>query len=380
MRSLVGLLVLTVGMAGAQEAVAPKPGKTAVNADGSITFRLLAPQAAKVTVSTDADLKPLVMTKDDSGMWSVTTGVLAPSYYGYTFSVDGVTQVDPRNSVTRPSVTFGSSVIEVPGPEPEPWDPQAIPHGRVDLHVYTSHVAKNLPAGQETYYVYTPPGYDAKKKGGYPVLYLLHGWSDDASGWTEVGKANRIMDWMIAQGKAVPMVVVMPMGYGDYDFVTGGFNRWEAPEKVAANTTLFEQMLETEMMPAVDADYNVAKGRDNRAITGLSMGGLESLTMGLRHPDQFAWVGGFSSAVFSKRWDDWFTEANLADAKKRGLKLLWVACGVSDRLIEPNRAAVALFKEKGLPVTPVETPGAHTWVVWRGNLMEFVPKLFRGRG
>lgn len=375
MRRLVAVLMVCAGVA-AQEA-ASKPGKTTVNADGAITFRLLAPQAAKVSVSTDADLRPLEMTKDETGVWSVTTGKLAPSFYGYTFVVDGVTQLDPRNSAVRPSLTFGSSVIEVPGPEPEPWDLQPIPHGRVDMHVYTSHVAKNLPQGQETYYVYTPPGYDAKKKGGYPVLYLLHGWSDDASGWTAVGQANRMMDTMIAQGKAVPMIVVMPLGYGDYTFVTGGFQMWQDPSKVTANTSLFEQMLETEMMPAVEAEYNVAKGRDKHAITGLSMGGLESLSVGLHHSEQFAWVGGFSSAVFSERFGDWFSEANFADAKKNKLKLLWVACGVSDRLIEPNRAAVALFQEKGLPVTPVETPGAHTWVVWRGNLLAFVPMLFR---
>lgn len=377
MRTLIALVVLVLaGGAMAQEDVAPrKPVQTTVNADGTVTFRLLAPQAQKVAVNTDASLKPLVMSKDEAGVWSVTSEVLPPSFYSYSFSVDGVGQVDPRSHELTPSLRFPSTVIEVPGKELQPWDAQAIPHGRVDMHVYTTRVAKNLPAGQETYYVYTPPNYDAKKK--YPVLYLLHGWSDDASGWTAVGQANRLMDWMIAQGKAKPMIVVMPMGYGDFDFITGGFQMWQDPAKVVANTTLFEQMLETEVMPQVEAEYSLAKGRENRAITGLSMGGLESLSVGLHHADQFAWVGGFSSAVFSERWNDWFTEANLADAKKRGLKLFWVACGVSDQLMEPNRHAVAMFKEKGLPVTPVETPGAHTWVVWRGNLMTFVPMLFR---
>jgi enterochelin esterase-like enzyme len=372
-RSLLALTLALPVLATAQDA--PKPlSSHEINADNSITFRYRNASATKVEVSTDASLKPLAMTRDDSGVWSVTTASLTPEIYSYTFHVDGVDQLDPRNGRTVPNLVALASNVLVPGTPAGPWELTAVPHGALETRLYTTHVAKNLPEGQESYVVYTPPSYDAKKKGGYPVLYLLHGWSDDATGWSAVGRANLILDTLLAQQKIVPMIVVMPMGYGNYDFVTHGGRVWDEPAKVNDNTDTYEQMLEQEIMPAVDREYNIAKGRQNHAISGLSMGGLETLAIGLRHPDQFAYVAGMSSAVHNEGFDALFPNI---DAKKANYKLFWVSCGVDDHLIQPNRDFVAWAKAKGFDVDAVETPGAHTWLVWRDNLMHIAPMLFR---
>jgi enterochelin esterase family protein len=316
------------------------------------------------------------MQRDAEGVWSATTPVLPPEYYGYTFSLDGHTILDPLNFHVRPNLVSGSDVVLIPGTPAAPWELAAIAHGTVARHTYTTHAAVHLPAGQESYVVYTPPGYDARRKGGYPVLYLLHGWSDDETGWTAVGHANDILDSLIDSGKAVPMIVVMPLGYGDYDFVTHGFSVWNDSSQVAANTRRFASMLTGEIVPAVEHEYNVAPGRENRAIAGLSMGGLESLTIGLTDSAQFAWVGGLSSAIQGADFNQIVPGITPA---KADLRLLWVACGTGDRLVTPNRAFTAWAKTKGLPVTAVETPGAHTWLVWRDNLLHLAPLLFQSR-
>jgi enterochelin esterase-like enzyme len=348
-----------------------------VNADGSITFRYMAPGATKASVGIDATPKPLPMTRDAEGVWSVTTAVLPPEFYSYHFSIDGRARPDPLNPDTVPNLLSPGNAVLVPGEPAEPWELADVPHGRVDHHLYTTHIAKNLPMNQESYVVYTPPGYDPQHKGGYPVLYLLHGWSDNEVGWTAVGHADFILDKLLAEGKIVPMIVVMPLGYGDYNFVTQGFAVWHEPAVVSANVDLYGKMLLTEIVPAVEREYNIARGRDNHAITGLSMGGLESLTIGLRHPEEFAWVGGMSAAVFDMNDEAFAKMLPALDAKQSNLKLLWVACGKTDGLITGNREFVAWTKAKGFNTVTVETPGAHTWLTWRANLVTLAPLLFR---
>jgi len=232
-----------------------------------------------------------------------------------------------------------------------------------------------LVDGQSEYYVYTPPSYDPKRAEPYPVLYLLHGWSDLANGWTEVGQANFILDNLLAEDKAKPMLVVMPLGYGDMRFVTSGDAVWDDDAVIDHNVALFSQALLTEVLPQVESSYRASKDRNDRAITGLSMGGLESLTIGLTHPDQFAWVGGFSSAV-GHREKEGLAALN---GKTAGLHLLWIACGTDEGLIEPNRKFIAWLKTKDVPVTSIETPGMHTWMVWRDNLAHFAPLIFQGK-
>jgi enterochelin esterase family protein len=373
---LAALLAGSVTSAVAQTPAAPPLQTHQVNADSTITFRYANRSATKVVVSIDSPQKLLPMTRGDDGIWTVTTPKLAPEYYGYAFVVDGVTTLDPNNANTRRNFIFLANNVLVPGPTPMPWELTAVPHGRLDHHIYTTHTAKNLPADQDAYVVYMPPGYDAKRAGGYPVLYLLHGWSDDETGWSAVGLAPLIFDNLIAQNKAVPMIVVMPLGYGNLDFVKHDSGVWDQQERVDENVAVFKQALLTEVMPAVDREYDTAKGRENRAIIGLSMGGLESLTIGLNRPDLFAYVGGMSSAIMHRHFDE--AMPNL-DAKKANLRLLWVACGVDDELIAPNREFTQWAMQKGLQVTAVETPGAHIWPVWRDNLLHFAPLLFRAK-
>ena len=377
MRRMLPLILLATSLSAQSPTPPPAPPvpllSHQVNSDNSITFRYEASGATKVDLSTDGLDQPLPMQKDDKGIWSATTPPLPPEHYGYSFIVDGVQHLDPLNDSAVPNLVSLSSSVLVPGKPPAPWELTEIPHGTMTHHFLTTQIARGLPMNQETYIVYTPPGYDAKRKSGYPVLYLLHGWSDTEVGWTDVGQANLILDSLLATGKIVPMVVVMPMGYGDFSFVNSGNNVWQEPAKIDENVNLYSNMLLQEVVPAVEREYNIAKGRQNHAIAGLSMGGLESLTIGINHPAQFAYVGGFSSAVHQHEFDKHMMDANQA----RNLRLLWVACGTGDGLIQPNRDFVAWAKAKKLPITPIETPGKHTWLVWRDNLIHFTPLLFR---
>jgi len=208
------------------------------------------------------------------------------------------------------------------------------------------------------------------------VLYLLHGYSDGADGWTAVGHANVILDNLIAQGKAKPMIVVMPLGYGDLDVIRGGWDTWKDKELARRNLSKFTGVLLDEVIPQVEKSYRVIKDRNSRAIAGLSMGGAETLLTGLNHSDQFAWIGAFSSGgIDLADFKDEFPGLD-ANANKK-IKLLWIACGTDDGLIKINREFKVWLKEKGVEYTDIETPGAHTWMVWRRNLNTLAPLLFK---
>lgn len=361
-----------------QAGPAPAPTKTAANPDGTITFRYSNAGAQQVTVETDATPKPLTLQKGADGVWTGTTPPLKPEHYGYSFRVDGVLERDPLNHAIRPNIVSLYNDLLVPGSVPQPWELQAIPHGGVAHYTYTTHTAQNLPLGQESYVVYTPPGYDPQKPGGYPMLALLHGWSDNEMGWTAVGQANQILDALLAQKKIVPMIVVMPMGYGDYTFVTSGFDVWHDPQKVDTNTNLFSDMLLSEILPAVQHDYAVSTDPNQHAIAGLSMGGLEALSIGLKHPEMFKYVAGMSAAVHGEAFDQHFPAFAGGNGNSFAkYKLLWVACGTEDGLLKPNRDFVAWARSRNLPAVGVETPGQHTWLVWRDNLLTLAPLLFR---
>jgi enterochelin esterase family protein len=229
---------------------------------------------------------------------------------------------------------------------------------------------------ERDYYVYTPPGYNPASKTAYPVLYLLHGFSDDASGWTAVGHMNVILDNLIAQGKAKAMIVVMPLGYGTLEIVRNGWGGLaNHPEIREQNLSKFRDALLSEVMPKIEGEYHVKNDRNSRAIAGLSMGGAESLLTGLNNLDKFAWVGAFSAGGLPEPLEKTFP--GLDSKANQQLKLLWIACGTEDRLITANRNLRAWLKGKGITHTDIETPGMHTWLVWRRNLTEFAGLLFR---
>lgn len=341
-----------------------------VHVDGSVTFRFPAPNAKEVNLAREG-AQPQAMVRDNQGVWSLTTAPLAPDYYSYSFVADGVRLIDPANPLITPNLLSTASAVHVPGPPSLPWEVNDIPHGEIHHHFYKSSVADD----ERDYYVYTPPGYDAAGKRKYPVLYLLHGYSDDASGWTAVGHANVIFDNLIAQNKAKPMIVVMPLGYGTMDFVRLAWGAWNHPDLRAANFKEFTDALLTEVMPQVESEYRIDKNRNARAIAGLSMGGSESLLTGLNHLDKFSWIGAFSSGGIP---DDFEKDFPALDAKANAqIKLLWIACGTDDHLITINRNLREWLKTKGVNHTDIETPGMHTWMVWRRNLAEFAPLLFR---
>ena len=262
-----------------------------VHPDDTVTLRLRAPNAQKVYLELEGAMT--AMQQDADGLWTVITPVLAPEIYEYRFVVDGTPILDPRNTDARDNLQTPSSNLTIPGTPPEPWELQSIPHGILEHHFYTSQVVLGLPYNQSDYYVYTPPGYNPKSKVGYPVLYLLHGFSDAADGWPSVGKANFILDSLIASGKAKPMIVVMTLGYGNMAVLKPG----RTPALSAQSVDLYQKALLTEVIPQIESSYHVSKKREDRAIAGLSMGGHESLVIGLTHPELFAWIGTFSAGV-----------------------------------------------------------------------------------
>lgn len=341
-----------------------------VHADHTVTFRFRAPNAKEVLLAREGAQRT-AMQKDDKGVWSLTTDPLPPDLYGYSFVADGVALIDPSNSLMKPNLLNTQSEVHVPGPSSLPWEIADVPRGEVHHHFYKSAIVGD----NRDYFVYTPPGYDPTAKNLYPVLYLLHGFSDGADGWSAVGRANVILDNLIAQGKAKPMLIVMPLGYGAPEIVsrTGGAGLRD-PNLRQRNYDRFRDALFTEVMAQVEKEYRVAKDRNSRAIAGLSMGGAESLYTGLNAIDRFAWVASFSAGGSS---EDYSATYPKLDAKVNSqLRLLWIACGTEDRLIEPNRKFREWLKSKDIHFTPIETPGAHTWLVWRRNLAEIAPLLF----
>lgn len=360
-------LSLPVLAKGAPAIVSPE-----VQSGGYVTFRFADPNALKVEVELEGESAHTPMQKDDHGTWSVTVGPLQPDIYGYSFIADGVALIDPSNPLMKPNLLSTQSAVHVPGPPTLPWEENQVPHGVIHHHFYYSKIA----ADHRDFYVYTPPNYFGDDKTEYPVLYLLHGFSDDGSGWTAVGRANVILDNLINQGKAKPMIVVMPLGYGDFDVIRRGWGSWSDKDLAWRNLSKFTDMLLSEVMPQAEQDYRIKKDRESRAIAGLSMGGAESLLTGLNHLDQFAWVGAFSSGGIDLReFGAEFPGVNAGANQK--LKLLWIACGTDDGLLKINRQFKSWLKDRGVQFTDIETPGMHTWLVWRRNLAAFAPLLFR---
>jgi enterochelin esterase family protein len=253
----------------------------------------------------------------------------------------------------------------------QPWDVAAVPRGAIHRHFFRSSVVGD----DRDFYVYTPPGYDEARERSYPVLYLLHGFSDDASAWTAVGRTHVVLDNLIAQKRAEPMIVVMPFGYGAPEILDGGFSGFARdPQLLERNLDRFRESLVSEVMPRAEAAYRIAGARATRAIAGLSMGGAEALRTGLNRLDLFAWIGAFSSGGLSTQLGhDFEGLARANDAPS----LVWISCGTDDALLPITRSVDAWLREKNVAHTAREVPGGHVWGVWRRDLVEFAPLLFR---
>ncbi len=348
-----------------QQIVSPE-----VHSDGRVTFRLKAIGAKKVQLTCEA-VTNAVMQKDRQGVWTFTTKPLEPDIYVYSFNVDGLQVIDPANALLKHGLLNNESQVHVPGPPSLPWEINDIPHGQLHRHFYKSEAAND----ERDYIVYTPPAYDPTVRKRYPVLYLLHGYSDDATAWSSVGLANVILDNLIVRGQAKPMVIVMPLGYGTMDIIKAGWSGLKDPALTKRNMDRFCETLLTEVMPQVETSYKTLPHPDSRAIAGLSMGGAESLTVGLNNPGRFAWIGAFSSGGINASVAKHFPKVDAKAGKQ--LRLLWIACGKEDFLIESNRKLVEWLNSKGVRLTWTETPGGHSFRVWRRDLAAFVPLLFQ---
>jgi enterochelin esterase family protein len=327
--------------------------------DRRVTFRIKAPTAQKVQVMPGGGANglgkgPFEMSRAEDGTWTATIGPVAPGFHYYWFLIDGAPASDPASETF-----FGwakqSSALEVPDPELDFYDFHEVPHGDVRIHWYRSSVT-----GQpRRAFIYTPPGYDADARVRYPVLYLQHGAGESERGWTAQGRANFILDNLIAAKKAVPMIIVMENGY--------------------ATPGSFEDVVLKDLIPEIDRAFRTQADRQHRAIAGLSMGGGQALNVGLGNPDSFAWVGSFSGAGLNARDLKTIYRGAFADGEafNRRTRLLWLGCGTEDNLIAGAKALHEALDAAGIRNTWSQGPGLHEWQVWRKHLNQFAQLLFR---
>jgi len=382
--SLFCVLVSAAMLTGSPKALAqqgarpPEFVSPEVSADRKISFRVHAPRAETVRL-VGGDIPGtgmgVPMKKAANGVWEAVVGPVPSGAYRYHFNVDGLAVIDPRNPSTSESNATTWSLVYVPGSEIS--DTKNVPHGAVAQVPYYSETLKRF----RRMHVYTPPGYE-RGEGQYPVFYLLHGASDSDASWSTVGRAGFILDNLLAEGKARPMIVVMPAGHtGAFRFGPAGDRSFER------QMDEFSEDFLKDVKPYVEKNYRVLNDRAHRAIAGLSMGGAQTLNVAFSRLDDFGYVGVFSSGIFgiaggfrgeppNVKWEE-SHKAILDDAAaKKGLRLVWFGCGKEDFLIKTSEATVGMLKSHHFDVVNKETPGGHTWINWRDYLHEFTQQLF----
>jgi enterochelin esterase-like enzyme len=384
----------------AQAAARPAPLKSPeIHPDRSVTFRLSAPKAAEVTLNGSWDNgTDLKMTKGDDGVWSTTIGPLAPQLWGYWFMVDGVKALDPNNGETQRDGARYDNLLMISGPESEWWDFKDVPHGTVQAVWYPSPTLKQ--AGRRMM-VYTPPGYESGTT-KYPVLYLLHGGGGDEEAWLTMGRANIIIDNLIAAGKAKPMIVVMPNGNATQTVSQGlGFGPTPARQSVTAPAPppvqasqaaagaapggrrggtsqpyagSYPESLVKDVIPFVEKRFRVLAAKDDRAIAGLSMGGGHTVAATNNNPGTFAYIGVFSAGA--RTVDETF-QKQLDAVKAGGVKFYWLGAGTTDMAREGTVNLSELVKKEGIPTSYREIPGRHYWFLWRDFLAHYAQVAFQ---
>lgn len=324
--------------------------------DNSVTFRFNARNAKSVSLDTEILPAPVEMTKDDSGVWSITIPPAKPDIYPYSFIVDGIEVNDPNNTYLFANEGFKHSLVDIKGDKPLVHSLQNVPHGKISYRSY-----KTAQDRTGTLLIYTPPGFEVNGTTKYPVLYLIHGGSDTEETWTKVGKANLIADNLIAEGKMKPMIIVMPY----------------------ANTGLMMQSafgndMMNNIIPFIESNYPVLTDRNNRAITGFSVGGGATLNIGLMNLDKFAYVCAYAPYVqtpeFKTNFGNWNPDVA---AYNNQLKKLSIYVGESDQYLPIVNSAITLFKEKGLNLETMFVPGGHTWMNCKLFLATTLPQLFK---
>ncbi len=387
--------LLHPAVAGAQQQ--PNPKDTLVSpevlADKRVAFRIYAPKASEVTLAGDWVAQGRgtggALTKDERGVWSMTVGPLVPDVYGYSFTVDGVRTLDPKNPQVKQGVNSVTSLFELPGDEAAYEAAANVPHGDVRSVWYYSTTRKQM----RRMHVYTPPGYDPGTATKYPVLYLMHGGGDEDSSWSTIGRAGFILDNLLAAGKIKPMLVVMPNGSVSLPGVSPLGVPALTPEAQAARIAgismlhdAFVEDLLGNIIPTVERRYRVFTDRSHRAMAGLSMGGAQTLRVAPSRLDLFAYIGVFSMGLqtgrdqgvagdFEQRNAKFFADPA---ATNRMLKLFWIGVGSNDLVVTDGpRKLDQLLTQRGINHQFHQSEGGHTWINWRHYLHDYAQLLFR---
>jgi len=382
-----GLLLLASTALAQRAQREPTPNDTLISPeilpDRRVTFRIYAPKASEVALRGDwmEAPAPVKLHKSEAGVWSATVGPLAPDSYSYAFNVDGVRTLDPKNATIKQGISTLDNMFFLPGEGAAFQENKMVPHGEIRKVWYRS---STLDA-QRRMHVYTPPGYDSSKA-SYPAFYLLHGGGDEDSGWSTIGRAGFIIDNLLAEKKAKPMLVVMPNGSlprpANLPPPTPGAP--PAPEVAAAMATLQERFtneLLKEVVPYVEKNFRVLPGRENRAIAGLSMGGGQTLRVVTTNPDQFAYAAVWSAGVNPQLAAE-FEKRNAAfldnpDKVNKLVKLFSISVGDKDFAYAGSKNLSELLDKRGIKNQLQVSGGGHTWINWRRYLNDYAPLLFR---
>lgn len=349
----------------------PTPGDTLksirISSDKKVTFSIYAPKASEVTVSGDFQQTygAVKLQKDQIGIWSVTVGPVTPDLYTYDFSVDGLKVVDPKNIQLKEGAGGYSNLLEVPGKEADYLAVKNVPHGKLEMVWFNAGTLGKI----SRVHVYTPAGYE-NIKGKLPVLYLQHGGGDNDASWATAGRANFILDNLLAEGKMKPMIVVMPFGNPGGGFFSGA----------GVDADPYYNYFFKDLVPYIESHYNVGTTRESRAYAGLSMGGLQALNMGIFYPEKFAYVLPLSTGFFPeilKSMEEKYA-SNLKNPEINKLKLFWIAMGGEKDIAYKNGENTrALFNKFGIKYQTNSYLAGHTFITWRHNLAEFAPLLFK---
>lgn len=353
--------------------------------DNKVTFRLYAPHSIGVAINGEwmsGAVHRENLVRNDTGMWSVTLGPLQPEFYGYTFIVDGVNVLDPSNPQIKRDGVRNASVLLVPGKESDLYSVKNIPHGTLSKVWYKSPTL-NLTRRM---YIYTPPGYESNTKTKYPVLYLLHGAGGDEDAWTTLGRSPEIMDNLISQGKAKPMIVVMTNGNPSQNAAPGEAYETQRVETPGTGgpggmaSGKFEESIVKDVIPFIESHYRVLKDKNNRALAGLSMGGMQTQNISNNNPNLFSYIGVFSMGIMNFNQSN--TNANDLDQKidalkNSGIKLYWIGVGKDDFVYTSVKNLRETLDKHNFKYTYRESTGGHTWTNWRIYLSELAPLLFK---
>lgn len=362
------ILGLTLGLNVLAQAPRPPQFQSpVVHSDRKVTFNFRAPNAKKVELSAQFLTGNQPLTADTNGLWSITVGPVEPNLYPYNFVVDGVAVADPGNQDLFPNERFKASLVDIPGDQPSLHSVQEVPHGEMSYGFYPSKtLGRTRPL-----IVYTPPGYREGRE-EYPVFYLVSGTTDTEETWFKVGRVNFILDNLIAQKKAVPMVVVLP--YGNMMMGTPMPTSLQAAEMYK----VFNDELTRDIMPYVEAHYRVSGDREKRAIAGFSRGGGQSLFTGFNNLDKFAWIGSYSAYLTPEVFDKYFASiAADPQGTNQKLKLLWLGVGKTDFLYKQATEFDNYLKGKTIEHRSLVTEGGHTWMNARHYLAETLPLFFK---